>query len=128
MAGIKSILVGYCIREPAPKFVLVGYFSREPGPKFPVQQEQGHQEAAGGGDVKMLIEFTVKKVYSNKKSNYLIVKQLHNCKRKLNDGNNNGQATHGARMAHASTHGARKPPGPILTIVCTKSTKSCLSS
>ena len=28
--------------------------------------------------------------------------------RGLNDGNNNGQATHGARMAHASTHGARK--------------------
>ena len=83
MAGIQSILVGYCIREPAPKFVLLGYFSREPGPKFPVQQEQGHQEAAGGGDVKMLIEFTVKKVYSNKKSNYLIVKQLHNCKRKF---------------------------------------------
>ena len=42
---------------------------------------------------------------------------------RLNDGDNNGQATHGAlkhawrtqaRMAHASTHGARKPPGPKL--------------
>ena len=56
---------------------------------------------------------------------------------RLNDGENNGQATHGARkhawrtqaawakkrtmvitmaklrMAHAITHGARKPPGPI---------------
>ena len=38
----------------------------------------------------------------------------------MNDGNNNGQAAHGARkppgpvrMAHASTHDARKPPGPI---------------
>ena len=80
MAGIQSILVGYCIREPAPKFVLLGYFSREPGPKFPVQQEQGHQEAGGGGDVKMLIEFTVENFYLN---NYLIVKQLHNCKRKF---------------------------------------------
>ena len=29
-------------------------------------------------------------------------------KERLNDGNNNGQA-----MAHASTHGACKPPGPI---------------
>ena len=30
-----------------------------------------------------------------------------------NDGDNNAQATHGARMAHAwRTHGARKPPGP----------------
>ena len=37
-------------------------------------------------------------------------------------GENNGQARHGARkhawrtqarMKHASTHGARKPPGPI---------------
>ena len=28
-------------------------------------------------------------------------------KERLNDGNNNGQAT------HESTHGARKPPGPI---------------
>ena len=59
-------------------------------------------------------------------------------KERLNNGDNNGQATHGARkhawrtqaawakkrertmvitmaklrMAHASTHGARKPPGP----------------
>ena len=40
-------------------------------------------------------------------------------KERLNDGNNNGQAMHGARkppgpicMAHTSTHGARKPPGP----------------
>ena len=51
MAGIISILVGYCTREPAPKFVFVGYFSREPGPKFPVQQEQGHQETGDGGDL-----------------------------------------------------------------------------
>ena len=51
MAGIQSILVGYCIREPAPKFVLLGYFSREPGPKFPVQQEHGHQETGDGGDL-----------------------------------------------------------------------------
>ena len=28
---------------------------------------------------------------------------------RLNNGDNNGQATH---MVHASTHGARKPPGP----------------
>ena len=32
---------------------------------------------------------------------------------RLNDGNNNGKATHGARMVHTSTHGARKPPRPI---------------
>ena len=61
---------------------------------------------------------------------------------RLNDGDNNGQATHcnatscGARkaawakkdltmvitmaklrMAHASTHGARKPPGPIIYLL-----------
>ena len=33
-------------------------------------------------------------------------------KERLNDGDNNGQATHG----HASTHGARKPPGPKIEI------------
>ena len=32
-------------------------------------------------------------------------------KERLNNGDNNGQATHGARK-HASTHGAKKPPGP----------------
>ena len=68
-------------------FYSVGYFNREPGLKFPVQIEQGRQEAGGGGDVKMLIEFTGKKVYSNKKSNYLtntdkqFIKQLTNYKR-----------------------------------------------
>ena len=35
---------------------------------------------------------------------------------RLNDGNNNGQATHGVRMAYAwRTHGARKPPGPKIS-------------
>ena len=47
-------------------------------------------------------------------------------KERLNDGNNNGQAMHGARkhawrtqarMAHASMHGARKPPGPIFQLI-----------
>ena len=32
---------------------------------------------------------------------------------RLNDGDNNGQATHGARKHAWRTHGARKPPGPI---------------
>ena len=40
-------------------------------------------------------------------------------KERLNDGDNNGQATHGAHK-HASTHGACKPPGqklvPFLTV------------
>ena len=31
---------------------------------------------------------------------------------RLNDGDNNGQATHGARKHAWRTHGARKPPGP----------------
>ena len=31
---------------------------------------------------------------------------------RLNDGNNNGQATHGARKHAWRTHAARKPPGP----------------
>ena len=30
---------------------------------------------------------------------------------RLKDGNNSGQATH---ARYASTHGARKPPGPII--------------
>ena len=64
---------------------------------------------------------------------------------RLNDGNNNGQAMHGARkppgqkkkrekdrklmiamaklrMAHPSTHGARKPPGPTLSVIANKNT------
>ena len=33
-------------------------------------------------------------------------------KDRLNDGNNNGQATHGARKHAWNTQGACKPPGP----------------
>ena len=33
-------------------------------------------------------------------------------KERLNNGNNNGQATHGARKHAWRMHGARKPPGP----------------
>ena len=32
---------------------------------------------------------------------------------RLNNGDNNGQATHGARKHAWRTQGARKPPGPI---------------
>ena len=32
--------------------------------------------------------------------------------KKLNDGNNNGQATHGVRKHAWRTYGARNPPGP----------------
>ena len=40
---------------------------------------------------------------------------------RLNDGDNNGQATHGARMPHAwRTHGARKPPGPMFAFLSNK--------
>ena len=37
-------------------------------------------------------------------------------RKRLNDGNNSSQL----RMAHASTHGARKPPGPKLIDMSSK--------
>ena len=38
-------------------------------------------------------------------------------KERLNNGDNNGQATHGARKHAWCTHGARKPPGLKLTVL-----------
>ena len=37
---------------------------------------------------------------------------------RLNDGDNNGQATHGAHKQAWRTHGARQPPGPK-NLICT---------
>ena len=45
---------------------------------------------------------------------------------RLNDGDNNGQATHGARKHAWRTHGARKPPGP--KIHCYEKIKLCFIS
>ena len=42
-------------------------------------------------------------------------------------GDNNGQAMHGARMAHAwRTHGARKSPGPIQGYKTTQGYMACV--